>query len=266
MNTTPSKLHGPYHLTKKYNWNFNENEKTFESNFDSVEIYNSFNENCFDNIFNEACDDTKTTSRSGDNNFLNQCFIKHKCNKGTSHNYPSFYNNLLLPYRHDISAFVEIGIGSPHQDGESRMAENYAYGSSLRGWRDFMPNATILGCDIDPRVLIQEDRITSLYIDQTNPNSFDELKQKISLHKGADVILDDGLHLHHSNLLSLICLWPLIKPGGVYMIEDMSEQIFKENLNFIKKLNLNGICYGIELYSTLKGDNRIITISKNVLC
>ena len=41
-------------------------------------------------------------------------------------------------------------------------------GASLRAWRDFFPNATILGADLDREVLFEEERITTGYMDQTD--------------------------------------------------------------------------------------------------
>jgi hypothetical protein len=265
MNTlhTKYKIHGPFIISKLFNWNMSEHNNTLKNTFVHCDLEKHFTPQ----RFFEVCSITKEEIKDYDNksklNPLNQLFLKYGCNKGTAHNYPSFYSELLYRDRDIIKVFVEIGIGSPNQDGESRMGKGYKYGSSLRGWRDFFPNANIIGCDIDPRVLIEEERISCQYLDQTNPSSFLALQNVLLDKGGADIILDDGLHTHPSNITSLLLLWPYIKPGGVYMIEDMSNEIFHNNLSYIRKLNLNATCYGIELDSAIKSDNRIIALVKH---
>jgi len=256
-------LYGPFDIKKLFSWNMEEHNKTIKTTFAHSKLEKQFNHQTFLDIFDICKKEIKDYSNTSKNNYLNQQFLKYDCNKGTAHNYPAFYSELLYSNRNDVKVFVEIGIGPPHQDGESRMGVAYKYGSSLRGWRDFFENAIIIGCDIDPRVLICEERIISNYLDQTNPASFIALQEILVGKGGADVILDDGLHQPHSHIVSLLLLWPYIKPGGVYMIEDVGKPSFNYTLEFIKKLNLNATCYGVELASIKKSDNRIIAITKH---
>lgn len=260
---TISNTHGPFVIKKLFNWNMEEHNNTLKNTFAHSDFEKQFTTQRFFEVCNISNEEIKDYNNKSKLNPLNQLFLKYGCNKGTTHNYTSFYSELLYSNRDKVKVFVEIGIGSPHQDGESRMAATYKYGSSLRGWRDFFPNADVIGCDIDPRVLIEEERISCQYLDQTNPSSFLTLQNTLLDKGGADVILDDGLHTSPANIVSLLLLWSYIKPGGVYMIEDMSKDFFNTNLAFIKKLNLNATCYGIELASAVKSDNRIIAIVKH---
>jgi hypothetical protein len=260
---TKHKVHGPFIIQKYFNWNEHEHANSLKTNFKNSKLEIQFEPHRFFEICNISNDEINDYSNKSKQNVLNQLFLKYGCNKGVAHNYPSFYSELLINNSNDITVFVEIGIGSPYQDGESRMSSTYNYGSSLRGWRDFFPNAQIIGCDVDPRVLIEEERITSVYLDQTNPSSFSTLQNMLIQKGGADVILDDGLHLPHSNLTSFLLLWQYIKPGGAYLIEDMGQGTFNMILEFLKKLNLNATCYGYEIASSNKRDNRIIAITKH---
>ena len=54
-----------------------------------------------------------------------------------------------------------MGIGSLRAEIPSNMLFGGAYqpGASLRGWRDFFPNAQILGLDVDASILFEEERI-----------------------------------------------------------------------------------------------------------
>jgi hypothetical protein len=44
-----------------------------------------------------------------------------------------------------------------------------------------------------------------------------------------DVILDDGSHVPGHQILSLTTLWPLLVPGGVYIIEDIETSYWKKS-------------------------------------
>ena len=62
---------------------------------------------------------------------------------------------------------------------------------------------------------------------------------------------------------TILLLWPSLKSGGVYLIEDMSEDNFKRNLDFLCSINLGGTVFGAELESNLKDDNRVIAVIKD---
>ena len=62
----------------------------------------------------------------------------------TCHQYTPTYYKLLEPYRYNIKSVLEIGVN---------------YGPSLRMWRDFFPNAHIIGLDSNAECLFNEERI-----------------------------------------------------------------------------------------------------------
>ena len=65
----------------------------------------------------------------------------------------------------------------------------------------------------------QTDRIFTHYADQS---SREDLKKFIEEHGGDfDIIIDDGYHFQEHQQISFGFLFPYLKPGGVYIIEDM---------------------------------------------
>ncbi|MFN3213085.1 MAG: hypothetical protein ACE37M_08270 [Henriciella sp.] len=210
--------------------------------------------------FNTACDriNSKTYSPLCDD------MIANRCNKPVAHNYTQVYHEILSPFRHSKLAFAEIGIGTPNQDVPSAMADSYSFGASLRGWRQYLRNSETIvnGGDIDPRVLFEEDRIKTNYINQLNPVQIAAYLKDSDLASGIDFILDDGLHEFRSNLCLLSTVWPYIKQNGLYLIEDMSDKTFKLLVEMISSLSLGADCAGFELPSPIKSDNRIIVIQK----
>lgn len=84
------------------------------------------------------------------------------------HSYTPVYYELMKNKR-DIKKMLEIGIGTVGTMGH---IGNYKVGASLRMWRDFFPQATIFGCDIEPEAMIKnEDRIKTFLCDQSNGES-----------------------------------------------------------------------------------------------
>lgn len=212
--------------------------------------------------FNTACEQIEASVYSP----LCEVMIQNKCNKPTAHNYTRYYHQLLQTQRESAMTFVEIGIGTPNQEVPSAMAASYPFGSSLRGWRDYLQNegTWVTGGDIDPRVLIQEYRIRTGYINQLNPTAILAFVKQFNLdNDGIDFFLDDGLHEYRSNLTLLLGIWPYIKRNGLYLIEDIAESTFNSLCNLIPNLCLGANGVGIELPSPLKSDNRIIVLQKN---
>ena len=66
-------------------------------------------------------------------------------------------------------------------------------GASLRLWKEYFPNAEVYGADIDKRILLEEDRIKTFYVDQTNAESVNSMWNEIE-RDNFDIIIDDGLH------------------------------------------------------------------------
>ncbi len=53
-------------------------------------------------------------------------------------------------------------------------------GASLRMWRDYFPNAQIVGADIDPKYMFADERISKVVVDQLKPESINAFVAKVS--------------------------------------------------------------------------------------
>lgn len=101
-----------------------------------------------------------------------------------------------------------------------RMLEiGISQGGSLDIWRRYFgPDALIIGVDIDPRCRGYEDGHTLVRIgSQADPAFLQALAAEFS---DFDVILDDGGHTMEQQLTSFEMLYPTVRPGGIYMVED----------------------------------------------
>lgn len=149
---------------------------------------------------------------------LKVLYDRHHSDKASSHNYYLMYGYVL----HDpasVSQVFEIGLGTNNTDVVSNMGVAGRPGASLRAFRDFLPNATIHGADVDRRVLFEEERIHTHFVDQTDDRTFADLGAR--LQGDFDLMIDDGLHSPDANLLSLKFFLPRLKVGGWAIIEDV---------------------------------------------
>lgn len=149
---------------------------------------------------------------------------KHGSDKGSGHhNYTTYYSELFkhLVNKSDVNIF-EVGIGTTSLEFKSSMGPSGVPGASLRGWREWFGNAHIYGADIDPDIMISEDRIKTFVVDQTSTSSIQNLWKNFENIK-FDVMIDDGLHEWHANHRFLINSYFKLKEGGIYVVEDIHE-------------------------------------------
>lgn len=148
------------------------------------------------------------------------------------------------------------------------MGTNGQPGALLRVWRDYFPNAKIIGADIDREVLFSEKRIHTAYIDQTSPEAitrfFDSLEPE---HPGYfDIMIDDGLHTFDAAICLFENSFPRLKQQGIYVIEDMPLADIPCFKNYFKNCKYNeDICVSYMLMSPKfnSQDNNLIIIRRN---
>lgn len=140
------------------------------------------------------------------NTFSELC-VRYNCDKGLlpggiGHGYCRHYAEFLEPLRDKPIRLLEIGVGD---------------GKSVRVWMDYFthPQAQIIGVDKDP-VIQSYDRFTFVQADQTKPT-------EMRYHIGGfyDVVIDDGSHTSDGIIPTFEAIWPFVKSGGLYFIEDL---------------------------------------------
>lgn len=152
---------------------------------------------------------------------LKELFYGHQTDKGI-HGYHELYEGLGLN-RHDVSAVLEVGIGTLDPEAVSTTAgwfpDTYRPGASLRAWADHFPNAIVWGLDPAPDCMFHDhERILTRLCDST---SSEQIAKSIPASRRFDLIVDDGDHTFASQTATLANLWPYVKPGGWYVIEDV---------------------------------------------
>lgn len=141
--------------------------------------------------------------------------------------YISVYYTLFNHMRNNPITLLEIGIGTMIPGVSSSMQgyalEGYKPGGSLRAWRDFFPNARIIGVDVQPDTqFTDEPRIETYLCSSIEKDKVDALMETLDKPQ-LDIIIDDGSHYHDHQLQTLKNFYPYLKPGGLYIIEDINE-------------------------------------------
>lgn len=137
--------------------------------------------------------------------------------------YVPMYHSFLKHLRDRPIDLLEIGIGTMIPGAPSSMVgyslPGYAPGGSLRAWRDYFPNGHIVGADIQPDTQFVEERIQTVLADSSNKDALD----RVLGDRTFDVIIDDGLHYDETQIKTMENLWHRVRPGGYYIIEDITE-------------------------------------------
>lgn len=113
------------------------------------------------------------------------------------------YDFFLGHLRDKPIRLLEIGIGA---------------GSSLPVWSQYFPKAIVVAADINSYPPSKIDRVTTVRFDQTDRVA---LRKFVKKHGPFDVIIDDGGHMMGQQQISLGALFPALKAGGLYFVEDL---------------------------------------------
>lgn len=89
-------------------------------------------------------------------------------------------------------------------------------GASLAMWREWFPEALIVGVDNKEDAHWPEGTV-KVVSDQDDPKLPDRL---IAISRQYDLIIDDCSHVASLTARSFRWLWPLVAPGGYYVVED----------------------------------------------
>ncbi len=139
-------------------------------------------------------------------NRLSEIALKYDTDKGPNcHNYTPVYHQYFYPIRNEVRNFLEIGVLN---------------GASLQMWEEYFPNARIWGFDWNTTFVPDPNsRISIIHGDQGKKEDLERLKAEIK--EPLDIIIDDGGHHMHQQILTFHELFPTVSPGGYFVIEDL---------------------------------------------
>jgi hypothetical protein len=176
-----------------------------------------------------------------------------------SHTYTEFYERYFKGREQNVGFVLECGIGTNNPALISTMGTSGSPGASLRLWRDFFPNAEVVGVDIDADILFQEDRIRTFQLDQTNRQATSGLLTRLGFQ--FDLIVDDGLHTFEAGVAFFESSFPFLRPNGLYVIEDITEQDALRFQSHFMDSHLTVDLVRLRRGNKLTGDNQLICVT-----
>lgn len=94
-------------------------------------------------------------------------------------------------------------------------------GGSLQMWREYLPDATIVGLDISPKAARHDDPERDMHVRIGDQADAGFLASVLDEFGSFDTVLDDGGHTAKQMIASFQYLFPRLDPGGVYIVEDV---------------------------------------------
>ena len=167
---------------------------------------------------------------------------KYETDKGTTcygcHGFTEFYENHIKNFKGKHPKILEIGV---------------EYGNSLRMWNAYFEGeCEIYGLDINIKFLSQ-DNIHVIYADQSSREDWEWIINNIGCD--FDIIIDDGSHVPEHQALSLYMGHKLLKPNGIYIIEDLHTNLYEQKDGY----PLHSLIYGENMCGLTNEENDELT-------
>jgi len=135
---------------------------------------------------------------------LNEIALEFGTDKSNKfHNYTERYDFYFSKIRNEKLKVLEIGIQN---------------GFSLKMWKKYFENSEIFGIDTADCSKFAEDRVIPLLGSQNDLEFLERINKE---HGPFDIIIDDGSHFNDDMKKSFEFLFPLLKDGGIYVVEDL---------------------------------------------
>jgi hypothetical protein len=169
------------------------------------------------------------------------------------HGYTKAYETLWAPWRNEAVALLEIGVGS---------------GASLRMWREYFHQAKLYGLDV---AACPDLPISGLRLFQGSQSDESVLERLIHETGPLDIVIDDGSHRWADQIASFQKLYPHVKPGGYYAIEDLHTSYWdsyksgeKSATAFLKELVDTLQLHGKSGYGELSNDPEFRSLQRSL--
>jgi len=188
----------------------------------------------------------------------------YRTDKIGCHYYTPLYQLHLKRFKFKRINLLEIGVGGYENQFEG--------GSSLRMWKKYFPFGKIFSLDIYDKSALQENRIKIFQGSQVDSDFLEKVTDEIG---SLDIIIDDGSHINEHVIETFKLLFPKLKDGGIYIIEDTQTSYWldfggdSENLNnpktmmnFFKSLvdSLNNKEFVLANYQQSYFDKKIVSM------
>ena len=143
-----------------------------------------------------------------------------------AHGYTRIYHEVFGPLRHQAVRLLELGLLRAGSKGwladpwKHRGSAPARRAPSLSMWAAYFPHGEIFGLDINDFSAVRLERCSIFKGDAADPKV---LEQLVDVSGGDfDFIIDDASHTSQDQQIALAALFPSLRAGGVYAIEDLT--------------------------------------------
>ena len=150
----------------------------------------------------------------------------YRADKWGRHFYTIHYGSHFRKFRYKKIKLLEIGVGGDENPKGG--------GSSLRMWKKFFPFGKIFSLDIYDKSYHEERRIKIFMGSQADKPFLEKVMSEIG---NPDLIIDDGSHVNGHVIETFKLLFPYLKEGGIYVVEDMLTSYYEHFGGDSKDLN-----------------------------
>ncbi|WP_435593632.1 hypothetical protein [Nocardia sp. bgisy118] len=140
---------------------------------------------------------------------LTELAVFYGSDKWGMHRYTPHYEFHFGGFRDKAVRLLEIGVGG-HRDP-------YSGGASLRMWEEYFPRGLIYGVDIFDKRPLNHGRVRTFEGHQADRRFLDAI---LSETGELDIVIDDGSHINSDVIASFCSIFPHLRDGGLYVIED----------------------------------------------
>jgi SAM-dependent methyltransferase len=148
--------------------------------------------------------------------------LTDKGNRRQGHRYTLLYEFFLFPYRNQPVSLLEMGlqIGGPEMN--KPVDRQTTRMPSVQTWLEYFSNVHVTGLDVSDFSWFTDPRFTFVRCDMNERKNIKAAAE--TMFRRFDVIIDDASHASQHQQHGFLEFWPLLKPGGIYVIEDLMWQ------------------------------------------
>ncbi len=184
-------------------------------------------------------------------------YITDKSSVG--HDYCKIYEKYFEPVRNANIKLLEAGIGGYEHVDQG--------GGDLQGFAEYFSQGEIYGFDLHPKKLKHHPRV---HLFQVSQHDKEALVNTFGNIAPFDVIIDDASHIAPLTIATFEILFPMLKTGGLYIIEDCHVSFWEKHYcgcsdrtnktqphihNYIKEINR-------DKFNVVYTDEKLIIIRK----
>lgn len=161
----------------------------------------------------KKCRSSQSTDNATNLLSFKTIFYQHKGNASDKWtNYFDIYDECFRRYIAHRPNILEIGVQN---------------GGTLQILNDYLKNAVLYGVDINPKVLnlTLNANIQVYNFNITDEQSINQYFKNLKF----DIIIDDGSHICSDIIQTFKLFFSRLKPGGVYLIEDLHTSYWKSH-------------------------------------